>query len=118
MSTPGEVQLKKLILVPALITLAVTLLRLTGELRNWSPTFFSREAGGAGAIVGIVWLVPVFGIYFAIKLAAEGNRPAKVGAAIGYPLFGLALLPAVGFIAVKAGVSEQSLATLAIYIVF
>ena len=34
---PGQ-----LVLVPALITLAVTLLRLVGELQGWSPRLFSR----------------------------------------------------------------------------
>src|SRR5260370_38288123 len=57
----GSVALKPLILVPAVITLAITLLRLTGEGLEWSPPFFGREAGGAMAIVGIVWLVPVLG---------------------------------------------------------
>jgi hypothetical protein len=32
----------KLILVPSVITLAVTLLRLVGELQGWSPTLFNR----------------------------------------------------------------------------
>ena len=32
----------KLILVPAVITLAVTLLRLVGELQGWSPILFNR----------------------------------------------------------------------------
>ena len=79
-----------LVLVPAVITLAVTLLRLFGELQNWSPRFFSRQAGGAGAIVGIVWLVPLFGIYFAWKLASAGERPASLGRAALFPLLGLA----------------------------
>ena len=52
----------RLICVPALITLGVTLLRLIGELQNWSPRLFNREAGGGGALVGIAWLVPIFGI--------------------------------------------------------
>jgi hypothetical protein len=81
----------RLILVPAIITLAVTLLRLTGELLNWSPVFFSRQAGGAGAIVGIVWLVFVFGIYFAVKLWRRGERPSSLGRVFGYPALGLAL---------------------------
>ena len=49
----------RLILVPAVITLAVTLLRLVGQLQGWSPTLFNRECGFCGALVGIVWLVPV-----------------------------------------------------------
>src|SRR2546428_1932876 len=71
--------LMSLILIPAVITFAIPLLRLFGELQNWSPRFFSRQAGGAGAIVGIVWLVPVFGVYFARKLLAVGEGPAGGG---------------------------------------
>jgi hypothetical protein len=89
----------RLVLVPALITLAVTALRLVGELMRWDPRFFSREAGGAGAIVGIVWLVPIFGVYFARKLVAMGLGPARAGRALGLAFLGLALVPAVIFLA-------------------
>lgn len=89
----------RLILVPALITLAVTALRLVGELMRWNPTFFSREAGGAGAIVGIVWLVPVFGVYFARKLVSAGLGPASAGRALGLALLGLTFVPAGIFVA-------------------
>jgi hypothetical protein len=74
---------RDLVLVPALITLAVTVLRLVGELQRWSPRFFNREAGGPGSLVGIVWLVPVFGVYFALKLARSGQGPLSLGRAIG-----------------------------------
>src|SRR5438094_4381615 len=85
MTTDGSegLSLKSLILMPALITLAVTILRLVGELQGWSPRLFSRQAGGAGAIVGIVWLVPIFGAYFAAKLAKAGATPGA-GRVIGY----------------------------------
>jgi hypothetical protein len=89
----------RLILVPALITLAVTALRLVGELARWNPLFFSRQAGGAGAIVGIVWLVPVFGVYFARKLLAAGEEPAGAGRALGLAVLGLAFVPAAIFVA-------------------
>ena len=82
----ATLSIRRLIAVPALITLAVTLLRLVGELQRWSPKFFSREAGGAGAIVGIVWLVPIFGIYFALKLSRAGQGPTSRGRAIGFAL--------------------------------
>ena len=36
----------RMIWVPALISLAVTLLRLTGELKHWSTRWFSPETGG------------------------------------------------------------------------
>jgi hypothetical protein len=93
------VRTSRLILVPALITLAVTALRLVGELMRWNPALFSREAGGAGAIVGIVWLVPIFGIYFARKLVAAGLGPAGAGRALGMAVLGLALVPAGIFVA-------------------
>jgi len=112
----NEVDTRKLILVPALITLAVTLLRLTGELRHWSPALFNPAAGGGGAIVGITWLVPVFGIYFGLKLARAGLAGAT-GPAIGLALLGLLIMPIGGFTAVKLGMSQQSLALLGVFVV-
>jgi hypothetical protein len=91
----------RLILVPALITLAVTLLRLTGELMNWSPALFSRQAGGAGALVGIVWLVPVFGIYFAYRLVRAGLGPGGLGRVFGFAALAILIPVAVGFVAAR-----------------
>jgi len=85
----ATLSIRRLIVVPAVITLAVTLLRLIGELQHWSPMFFSREAGGAGALVGIVWLVPIFGIYFAIRLNQAGHGPTSRGRAIGFAVAAL-----------------------------
>ena len=71
----------KLILVPAVITLAVTLLRLVGELQRWSPALFNRgeeqwstsapstARSTAAALVGIVWLVPLFVAFVIVGLA-------------------------------------------------
>lgn len=73
-STSGP-NIRNLILAPAIISFAITILRLVGELNQWSPLFFSREAGGGGALLGISWLVPVFGIYFAVKLVRDGYTP-------------------------------------------
>lgn len=73
----------RLILVPALLTLGVTLLRLAGELMNGSPALFSRAVGGGAAVVGIIWLVPVFGVYFARCLAREGAS-APAGRTAGF----------------------------------
>lgn len=80
----------RLILWPALITLGVTLLRLTGELRHWSRPYFDPQ----GAIVGITWLAPVFGIYFAVRLVRAGRGPESYGKAVGFSL--LAAVVAVG----------------------
>jgi hypothetical protein len=112
-----DVSIKKLITVPAVITLAVTLLRLTGELMHWSPRLFNPAPGGPGALVGIAWLVPVFGFYFGVKLASAGETPSSAGAAIGYALLGFVIMPALGFTAVKLGLPQQSLATLGVFAV-
>ena len=87
----------RLIRVPALITLGVTLLRLIGELQNWSPRLFNREAGGGGALVGIAWLVPIFGIYFALKLSQLGAARLRAGKMVLYALAGLVTFFVIGF---------------------
>ena len=107
----------RLILVPAVITLAVTLLRLVGELQGWSSTLFNREAGGGGAIVGIVWLIPIFAIYFALRLIGEGEGPSKIGRAFALCLLAAAVLPATGAAAVAAGADPNSTTLLVIFVV-
>ena len=106
----ATLSIRRLIVVPAVITLAVTLLRLVGELQNWSPTFFSREAGGAGAIVGIVWLVPIFGIYFAIRLNQAGHGPTSRGRAIGFAV--AALLAEAALVFAISSLSPNIVATI------
>ena len=75
-------------LPPALIALAVTLLRLAGELRGWSEAWFSRAASGlvpGGAVswlVGITWLALPFGAWFAWRLARDGAAPARTARAV------------------------------------
>jgi hypothetical protein len=105
----------RMILVPALITLAVTLLRLTGELLHWSPSFFNREPGGPGALIGIVWLIPIFGIYFALRLAREGRGPGSVGRALGWAGLAFVLNIVLGFAtfaAFKPPVTQLAIFTL------
>jgi hypothetical protein len=91
-----EVSTSRLILAPAVITLAVTLLRLVGELQHWSKTWFNPEPGGFLAVVGIVWLAPVFGIYFALKLSGAGQVAEHLGHAVAHAILG-AILLAAGF---------------------
>jgi hypothetical protein len=107
-----ETSVRKLILVPAAITLGVTVLRLVGELANWSPTFFSRDPGGGASIVGITWLVPLFGAWFGWQLARAGSRPRGFWRATGITLLALAIIPLAGFAASSAGIPEQSPITL------
>lgn len=87
----------RLIRIPALITLGVTLLRLIGELNHWSPTFFNREPGGGGALVGIAWLALAFPIYFAFKLAQSGAAPLAAGRTVLYAIGGLVAFAAISF---------------------
>jgi hypothetical protein len=82
------------VLVPTVITLVVTLVRLFGELQQWNERLFSRSAGGAGALIGIVWLALIFAVYFAIRLFREGEKPAGKGKPIGLAV--LALLMWIG----------------------
>lgn len=88
------IPLSQIVLVPALITLAITVLRLTGELLDWSPRYFSREAGGGGSLVGISWLVPIFGVWFGVKLARLGAWPRSAWRALGMAVLGLAIVVA------------------------
>jgi hypothetical protein len=104
---PRRSSVTSLILTPALITLAVTVLRLVGELQNWSPRLFSRQAGGAGAVVGIVWLVPIFGVYFAWKLAKTGLAPGA-GRVIGYSALSLGVAVLAIFATVKTIANQRA----------
>jgi len=85
-------------MIPALITLAITILRLIGEMQGWSRVLFNPSPGGGGGLIGIVWLVPIFGAYFAIKLSNAGERPAGAGRVALFALLGLGVIVA-GFVA-------------------
>lgn len=104
----------RLVALPAAITLAVTLLRLAGELLHWSPALFSREPGGGGSLVGISWLVPVFGIYFGLRLARQ-EAPPRPLAGFGLLVLAVALMPLTGVAATALGVDAQSLTMLTLF---
>ena len=98
----------RLILVPALITLAVTLLRLVGELQGWSSTLFNRgDKPFSPSLIGIAWLVPVFGAWFGWKLTRAGSGPRSLGRAFGLTFAALAVLPLTAFLAPKAGIANK-----------
>jgi hypothetical protein len=100
--TPGTgLSISKLVLVPALVTLAITILRLVGELQHWPSSLFNRSSGGGGAIIGITWLAPVFGIYFAFKLVRAGGTPASLGRAIGMAILGAVIIVATSMVGGK-----------------
>jgi len=66
----------RLIAVPAFISIGVTALRLVGELLHWPKPLVNSDVCGK-AILGVVWLVPIFAIYFAVKLFHGGNAPQR-----------------------------------------
>jgi hypothetical protein len=107
---------RRLVLVPALITLAVTLLRLAGELLHWSPSLFNRDAGGGGAIVGIVWLIAVFGIYFALRLVWQRDEPARIAPVVGRAMLAFAFNTA-AFVAAVMLLPKAPVAQLGIFAV-
>ena len=114
-----DVRVGRLILVPALITLGATLGRLAGELTGGSASLFSREAGGKAALVGIVWLIPVFGIYFGRRLARAGQGPPSIGKALGFAALSFALNTALlfgAFAAVKSPVAQLGILALTSWI--
>ncbi len=85
---------KKLVIVPAIVTLFVTILRLTGELRRWPAQWFSTDTGGINPsgvswVIGITWLAAIFGAYFGIRLARAGQGPRSLGKAAGISALGV-----------------------------
>lgn len=77
----------RLVAAPALISLAVTVVRLAGERLRWSESWFSTATqgivpSGMTWLVGITWLPIPFGAYFAWRLAQAGHRPASDGRAV------------------------------------
>ncbi|MBI3650684.1 MAG: hypothetical protein HY231_06510 [Acidobacteria bacterium] len=98
MSTNSATSTLKLIFIPAVITLAITLLRLVGELQHWAPALFSREAGGGAAIIGISWLPPLLGIYYARKLLHNDEAPVSAGRVILFAILGFVLMGLGGFV--------------------
>jgi hypothetical protein len=80
-----------LLVWPVLLSVAITGLRLLGELRHWSTQYWNREAGGGLSLLGIVWLVPLVGFYLGWRLQSRGLRrglraPSMLQAALQGPV--------------------------------
>ena len=90
----GAVPLWRLILIPSVLTLAVTLVRVWGELEQWPTVLFNPTPGGGAALVGITWLVPVFGAYFALKLA-RGEADVQAGRVLAISILALGVVFAI-----------------------
>lgn len=88
--TAPAVSVPRMILMPSILALCVTLLRLYGELHRWPRPIVNSEVCGK-AILGVTWLVPIFGIYFAEKLHRQNQAPARLGRVLVFAGAGLAL---------------------------
>ena len=97
-TSDSSFDIRGLILVPAVITLVITCLRLAGELGHWSHILFNTAAGGGMAIIGISWLPFIFGPYFAVKLVHAGHGPSSAWKTFGLTALGFVILIAGGVI--------------------
>lgn len=93
----SHVSIARLIFLPALLSLAVTILRLIGERQGWSSRWFSTATGGPipsgmSWLVGITWLALPFGVCFALRLTAAGRGPKRTAKAVGYAFTGMVIL--------------------------
>jgi len=73
-----------LVLIPAVVTLLVTILRLVGELEGWNDQIFSNvppHGEPKPGWMGIAYLVPIFGFWFGWRLRRATGEPAHVGKA-------------------------------------
>jgi hypothetical protein len=120
-----------LVLIPAIVSLVVSILRRVGELNGWNDTLFSNAAPGPEqkpGLVGIAWLVPIFGFWFGFALKRRGAGPAHAGKAalrfaigLGVMIGGFMLLMASGLIVmpeVKAPGTPTGLGYSLILVVF
>ncbi len=101
-------RLLMLVLAAAVLTLGVSIARLTGEVQGWIPP----QSGGALHPLGISWLVFLFGAVFGIALQRKGSAP-RVPLA---PLWALLCMAAVvGSVAWQFGPFLKAEATAAVY---
>ncbi len=72
-----------LVLVPAIITLIVSVLRLVGELQGWGNPLVDNHAPGHEdqglALLGASWLIFIFGLWFGLKIRKSTGEPAHIG---------------------------------------
>jgi hypothetical protein len=86
-----------------------------GELNEWSPLLFGREAGGGFSVIGISWLPFVLGPYFAVKLVKSGHLPTSIGKVIGFSF--LAMAVTIGISAGTYMVTQAFAAMIVAYII-
>ena len=93
------------VVVPLILTLVILLVRWYGERSGASTAFFGTEPGGMQSPleegdpmpswVGIFWLMPILGIYFAFRMVRSGQVPESKGKALLFSLLGFAAVAGV-----------------------
>src|SRR5690606_19028836 len=66
-----------LVLIPAIVTLIVTVLRVIGELNQWDAMWFGTPTESNNALLGISWLIFVFGFWFGLRMQRSGAGVAN-----------------------------------------
>lgn len=84
MNSEGEnppLRTSRLIAGPTLVAACVTALRAYGEVHHWATPLVNSAVCGK-AILGVIWLVPIFAVYFALRLfrAAAPNLLIRAAA--------------------------------------
>ncbi|MBL8752885.1 MAG: hypothetical protein JNK15_06245 [Planctomycetes bacterium] len=99
-SSPGRSVLGA-VLIAAVVSLAITALRLYGEVQKWAPEVFRTDPGSPNAWFGITFLVIPFGFWFGRRLAANGHRPAHVGKTMLFAIVGMAVVAGVMYVVIN-----------------
>jgi hypothetical protein len=94
--------LRRAVWIAALLSFAVTVVRLAGENLGWAPSLFDVRPGGGLSPLGITWLVPLFGFWFGRRLARAGSAPASTWRALSLHLLGIGLIVAVFVLVFRA----------------
>lgn len=84
-----------LVLVPALLTLVVSIVRLVGERSDWLPVLFNRNGPDPKELQGLfgIWLlIPLFGFWFGFKLRRDTAGPANLTGALLQYVIGAGVL--------------------------
>jgi hypothetical protein len=84
-----------LVLLPAILSLLVTIVRLVGELQQWGGTLFSAagpDPKQQQGLFGISLLIPVFGFVFGFRLRRATGGPPHLGKATLLYLLGAGVL--------------------------
>lgn len=79
---PALPAVSRMIRWPVILSVVVLAVRLAGELEGWDHRFFATAGGPSLAAVGVVWLIPLFGLIWGFVIAGRGHAPDRPGLAM------------------------------------